>query len=520
MLGIAAHHPLRPDCPPGIPNSLLFDARRLARPAALLAIFGLAGLALRLFGITGSLWLDEFGTLWTVEGSLRQVFQRSLAFHGQSPLYYLITWLAVRLFGESEVVLRLPALLFGILTAAAVYKLGREVGGTQTGLLSAGLVWLCFRQVEESANARPYTMATFLVAVMLLGFLRAAGDGRASSRLLFIAGGVGLLYSHYLYTLPAAGVAAAYFTARELRKRYSPGRFACDAAAQILLALPCLPQLRSLLERSGGLSWLGAPDYFALVTVAGPLLALAVAGMAGRRLTWAESLAPQWRLLWMAAAAPALFLLGLALGGTNLLEARYLLSLTVPASVLAARGILALPAAHGILAGLCWVSWNLFYFAACFYLSGSFSGAGRQQWRQALSHLEGLIPPGQAVPVLYRSGFVEEDRRPQGPVSEATLAPLRSPGRQPPAWILVPLTYRWRRLPLREQYFDRTVTPAIEGAQVFYLLSCENGPVDYPDRLEEWVEKRYPGRFHRERLRAARGIVLIHFRARTPQAPP
>ena len=37
---------------------------------------GLFGLFLRLYGLDRSLWLDEFGTLWAVEGSMGQLLER------------------------------------------------------------------------------------------------------------------------------------------------------------------------------------------------------------------------------------------------------------------------------------------------------------------------------------------------------------------------------------------------------------------------------------------------------------
>ncbi len=75
------------------------------------ALAGIVGLFVRLVGFGSSLAEDEFGTLWTVEGSLGTVFERTLSFHGQSPFYYVISWLSLNLFGESEIALRLPSLL-------------------------------------------------------------------------------------------------------------------------------------------------------------------------------------------------------------------------------------------------------------------------------------------------------------------------------------------------------------------------------------------------------------------------
>jgi len=66
-----------------------------------LAVVALAciGLTMRIAGFTNSLWLDEFGTLWTVEGNLRETWQRAITFHGQTPFYYLLAWVPVHALG-------------------------------------------------------------------------------------------------------------------------------------------------------------------------------------------------------------------------------------------------------------------------------------------------------------------------------------------------------------------------------------------------------------------------------------
>src|SRR5215471_18766895 len=58
-------------------------------------VASIVGLAFRLYGFNRSLWLDEFGTLWVIDGSFSQLMERVNAFQGQSPLYYLLAWLFV-----------------------------------------------------------------------------------------------------------------------------------------------------------------------------------------------------------------------------------------------------------------------------------------------------------------------------------------------------------------------------------------------------------------------------------------
>src|SRR5689334_5232096 len=118
--------------------------------------FALVGLAMRLIGFTNGLWLDEFGTLWTVEGSIRECWHRAITFHGQTPFYYVLVWLPVHAIGESEATLRLLSILSVCGTTFVIWRTGVVALGSRAGLCGAALFWMCVPAVTDSANARPY----------------------------------------------------------------------------------------------------------------------------------------------------------------------------------------------------------------------------------------------------------------------------------------------------------------------------------------------------------------------------
>jgi len=119
--------------------------------------------------------------------------------------------------------------------------------------------------------------------------------------------------------------------------------------------------------------------------------------------------------------------------------------------------------------------------------------------------------------VLFRSGFVEEDVPPIGSPGAVTLAPLRSPGREPFAWPVTSLTFRWDN-PARPAYFEAVIAPAIEGRSRFFVLSptFSPEPMTYVDQLMRWVEETWPGRFS-VNPRGFGSVALIEF-VRTPGA--
>ena len=88
------------------------------------------GLGLRLVNLNQSLWLDEAVQAITSQGSLLGVFQElSGDFH--PPLYHLLMWCWVHSVGNSEIILRLPSVIFGTLTIYVVYLIAKEKWGKE-----------------------------------------------------------------------------------------------------------------------------------------------------------------------------------------------------------------------------------------------------------------------------------------------------------------------------------------------------------------------------------------------------
>lgn len=123
-----------------------------------------------------SLWRDEAYTLDVAQRSTGQIFNLLLhvdAVHGP---YYLGMHVVVRLFGTSEVALRLPSLVATSLAAGILALLGRRLARASglpapaaTGLL-AGLLQVAAPQTTYYAqDARPYGLVTlFAVAATYL----------------------------------------------------------------------------------------------------------------------------------------------------------------------------------------------------------------------------------------------------------------------------------------------------------------------------------------------------------------
>lgn len=124
----------------------------------------LLGLLLRLPKMTEPPWYDEVFTMRFASVSLDRLLPAVMG-DVHPPLFYIIQWLNIRLFGTSEIALRLPSLALGVVAIWLVYRLALAYRlPTAAALLAALLLALTPRQIYYSNEARSY----MLLAVVLL----------------------------------------------------------------------------------------------------------------------------------------------------------------------------------------------------------------------------------------------------------------------------------------------------------------------------------------------------------------
>ena len=482
-------------------------------------VCGLIGLVLRLYGFHFSLWLDEFATLWIVEANWGDVIPRTLEFQPQCPFYYLISWNFVKLLGESEIVLRIPPLLFGLGTIFCVFKVTEIVADTKAGLVAAGLASLSPQLVEHSANARPYTLGLFMASVMLVGFAKVVLTGNRWGRVLFILGGAGTFAAHYAVTLVSAGVGLSYLLVRRLHERYRPRDFALDVALQLLLVSPIFPHVWSVWVNRSEKDWAADPNFLEFFALVGGPLVLAATGWAvgGRHADSTQRALVQ--TLWLCVAAPIAGLSLVSALGPNLLVERYLGTIVVPALVLGAEGARRIPRSTAVFPWAYWGVSVVVAFGTTMFLVGSFSKVGRQDWRGSVATVDRMVRDQPEALLLFRSGFVEDDGRTTGFVTAGTQSPLRNPGEQTPSWNRIALPFRWSA-PNNEEFYAREVEPRLRSAEVFYFFGVNTFyevTGDYPRELFDWINARFPGRFEPHYIDVGRGMLLMRYRKKSEE---
>jgi hypothetical protein len=481
-----------------------------------LVVVFLAGLAIRLDGIRGSLWLDEFSTLWAVEARFADVIARVPQVMQQTPFYFSLAWASLRLFGESEVALRIPSLLAVAGCSVVIGLVAAQLGGRKAGAWSAALFWLCYPAIWASVNARPYPLAMFFAAVAALGFVRASLIGRPRDRALWITAAAGVVWAHYIFLPFMLAFPAAYFLSPNIRMRYPIRRFLADTIVLEILLLPAIGQFLAIVASRGSLQWMHFANYLGIIGLFTPFLLAAL--LPGRVRVQDATRRDLQLALWLSVVGQVLALEVASFLGMGVVSTPYASVIVVPLAILAGINLCRLAIADRIAPLALYTVVTAAALVGTNRLFGSPSGAGYEQWRDAVATLRPEVERSAGAPVLFRSGNAEDDQSIGEITWGATLAPLRSPGQTAPDWNIILLTYRWFNSE-RESYFEQSVAPRLADQPVFFLLcllSDEPGSNGYCPNVEAWIEQKWPGQFQSKPLGVFQRLSLIRFDRLTP----
>lgn len=214
----------------------------MARPAshlpALLAVMMVATIV-RAVHLGDGLWLDEITTLLAY---VRRPITETLTLFESKNNHVLFSLLArgsVRLFGDVAWALRLPALVFGVLSLPALYWFGSMIVSRREAMFATAIMALSYHHVWFSQNARGYTgllLFTILGTGFFLKLLSRSRAGTGALVLGYAAAMAAAAYTHLtagLVVIAHALVLAVVLAARRDRRSWAAAR---PAILALLLA--------------------------------------------------------------------------------------------------------------------------------------------------------------------------------------------------------------------------------------------------------------------------------------------
>jgi mannosyltransferase len=186
-----------------------------------------------LMAMPSGLWVDELVTIFVV----RHPGDASFAIAPQVPesLYYWLPKISLRLFGDSEAMVRLPSVLA---MGAALFFIARVA----VRLVHPDAAWfavfacLAFRNFDYFAiDARPYALGIAVSSAGVLFLIRWFDSARWQDEAVFVALAASLWYVHLFYW-PFYLVYAVYAGVRLARRETQVGALQLVVAAAVLTA--------------------------------------------------------------------------------------------------------------------------------------------------------------------------------------------------------------------------------------------------------------------------------------------
>jgi 4-amino-4-deoxy-L-arabinose transferase-like glycosyltransferase len=241
--------------------------------SALFAFLAVA-LVLRVAGpLNSGLWFDE---IWMIVDTIRAPFASlftTFESDNHHPLYGVAAWISVRLFGEEPWSVRLPALVFGVASVGAMWRLSLRVTDRGQATLATLLLCVSYHHVWFSQNARGYTMLLFWTLAATYYLLETyEGGGRRA----WVAYAVCLAlatFTHSSAVLVAVGhgvvslaVVATAPPERSLEDRWAPilGLLTAGALSLLLHAGLLGDMLAYFAQENAGVAVSDESDWFSL----------------------------------------------------------------------------------------------------------------------------------------------------------------------------------------------------------------------------------------------------------------
>jgi uncharacterized membrane protein len=330
------------------------------------------GLAIRV-AVPRGLWLDEAISVGQAKLGLPELIQDLAHTDRHPPLHHLLLWATSRTVGDSDLAMRAPSIVAGVLLIAAVYWLGVEVYDRRTGLVAALLATLAPILVWYSQEARGYELEALFCTLAVVGCVRVIKRGSGWDWALYTVAAALAVWTHWFAIFVVLSTELLFVW--ELQRRWrAPGRSASGyvvrwtlATAALLaqlvpLGLLAAEQIRATGTGGGyaGAVGAGAMSFYTIVSnvawalfgfhpdvvtrilsAVWPLLMLAALLLLGRRLGRCSA------VLVACSTVPVAALLALAFHSPDVFDVRYFVAAVPPALVLSARLALTWPASRG-----------------------------------------------------------------------------------------------------------------------------------------------------------------------------
>jgi hypothetical protein len=146
---------------------------------------------------TGGYWRDEGLAVFVIKLPTWSAMLEFLRFHeSHPPLFYVFMRLWISIFGDSDRMSILPAVILGAALIPAIFVVGRSLFSQRVAVIAAALAAFSPALVEHAATTRPYSLLPLLTLVSVYALIQATHHFSIRTWAVYGASTIALLYTH------------------------------------------------------------------------------------------------------------------------------------------------------------------------------------------------------------------------------------------------------------------------------------------------------------------------------------
>ena len=184
----------------------------------LVAVVVLIGAGLSVYKLGAkSLGGDEITTVQIASRPVPGIYDSLEKEHQAPPLYYIVLHAFLK-FGSDEFMVRLPSVLFFVLSIIACFLVARALTDRTVALTAAFLFALSPLEIGFAQDARMYSMCQLFLLLSFFFFIRAVQTKKTRLWIAYVAVSVISAYTHYfaVFYILSQGVCLTIFSIRQL----------------------------------------------------------------------------------------------------------------------------------------------------------------------------------------------------------------------------------------------------------------------------------------------------------------
>ncbi len=209
----------------------------------------LLGIVLRLVNLNQSLWLDEAtSAIVARDYSVQKILTEFSIGDFHPPLHYLFLKVWGNIFGLSEVSLRFPSLIAGMLTIWLIYLLAKKIFDENTARISALFLAVNPLHIYYSQEARMYSFETLFSTFVVWVLIKLLNTKRKIYWILLSISLLLLLYTDYLPIFLILSLAIYTLIYQKSFLKSNRNIWIVSLIGALIIYLPWIPSLLTQLK--------------------------------------------------------------------------------------------------------------------------------------------------------------------------------------------------------------------------------------------------------------------------------